>query len=154
VEPSQNTPPVGGYLTAPNFNNDYVLWGGTARREAERERKDYYHLYTFDAYRYLYADRYDNAEKRRYIDSRLAQADWIVMDDTYKIFYEHLQGPENAVVKQHYRDLLDGKLGFSVVKTFKTYPRLFGVEINDDAAEMTFKLFDHPRVYILRRYSR
>jgi 4-amino-4-deoxy-L-arabinose transferase-like glycosyltransferase len=154
VEPSQNTPPVGGYLTAPNFNNDYVLWGGTARREAERERKDYYHLYTFDAYRYLYADRYDNAEKRRYIDSRLEQADWIVMDDTYKIFYEHLQGPENAVVKQHYRDLLDGKLGFSVVKTFKTYPRLFGVEINDDAAEMTFKLFDHPRVYILRRYSR
>ena len=153
VEPSQNTPPVGGYLTAPNFNNDYVLWGGTNRREAERERKDYYHLYTFDAYRYLYADRFDDAEKRRYIDSRLDQADWIVMDDTFKIFYEHLQGPENAVVKQHYDDLLSGKLGFTVVKTFKTYPRIFGVDINDDEAEMTFKLFDHPRVFILRRFA-
>lgn len=153
VEPSQNTPPVGGYLTSPNFNNDYVLWGGTIRREAERERKDYYHLFTFDAYRYLYADRYDDAEKRRYIDSRLGQADWIVMDDTYTTFYEHLPASENAVVKQHYRDLIGGKLGFAVVKTFKTYPRLFGVDINDDSAEMTFKLFDHPRVYILRRFS-
>ncbi len=153
VEPSHNTPPVGGYLTAPNFNNDYVLWGGTNRREAERERKDYYHLYTFDAYKYLYADRYDDTEKRRYIDSRLGLADWIVMDDTFKIFYEHLQDPENAVVKQHYDDLLSGKLGFTVVKTFKTYPRIFGIDINDDAAEMTFKLFDHPRVFILRRFA-
>jgi 4-amino-4-deoxy-L-arabinose transferase-like glycosyltransferase len=153
VEPSQNTPPVGGYLTATNFNNDYVLWGGTDRRSAERERHDYYHLYTFDAYRYLYADRYEDAEKRRYINSRLEKADWIVMDDTYKIWYEHLQGPENAVLKQHYQDLLSGKLGFTIVKTFKTYPRLFGIDINDDSAEMTFKLFDHPRVYVLQRYS-
>ena len=28
---------------------------------------------------------------------------------------------------------------------------LFGVVINDDAAEWTFRLFDHPGVYIFRR---
>jgi len=28
---------------------------------------------------------------------------------------------------------------------------LFGVHINDDAAELTFRLFDHPRVYIFQR---
>lgn len=154
VEPSQNTPPMGSYFTATDFHRDYVLWGGISRREAERERKDYYHLFTFDAYRYLYGDRFDDDEKRRYIDSRLGQVDWIVMDDTYKIWYEHLPASENAVLRQHYRDLLDGKLGFAVVKTFKVYPSLFGQAINDDAAEMTFKLFDHPRVYILRRLSR
>ena len=140
-------------MTAMNFNNDYVLWGGTSRREAERERNDYYHLFTFDAYKYLYADRYDDAEKQRYIASRLAQVDWIAMDDTYTTWYEHLQGPENALLKQYYRDLLAGKLGFAVVKTFKVYPSLFGWTINDDSAEMTFKLFDHPRVFILRRVS-
>lgn len=154
VEPSQNTPPVGGYLKSPDFNNDYMLRGGLDRRSAERERKDYYHLYTFDAYQYLYRDRYDDAEKRRYIASRLEQADWIVMDDTFTTFYEHLPASENAVVKQYYKDLLSGKLGFTVVKTFKTYPSLFGIDINDDAAEMTFKLFDHPRIWILRRFSR
>jgi hypothetical protein len=153
VEPSQNTPPMGGYFTDTNFHNDYVLWGGTTRREAERERNDYYHLYTFDAYRYLYADRYDDAEKRRYIDSRLAQADWIVIDDTYTQWYQHLPGSENAVVKQHYKDLFDGKLGFALVKTFKVYPKLFGVTINDDNAEFTFRYFDHPRVFVFRRFA-
>jgi hypothetical protein len=153
VEPSQNTPPMGGYFTNTSIHNDYVLWGGTTRREAERERNDYYHLYTFDAYRYLYADRYDDAEKRRYIDSRLAQVDWIVIDDTYTQWYQRLPGPENALVKQHYKDLFDGKLGFALVKTFKVYPRLFAVTINDDDAEFSFRLFDHPRVFVFRRFA-
>jgi hypothetical protein len=153
VEPSQNTPPMGGYFTAMNFNNDYVMWGGTTRREAERERRDYFHLFTMDTYRYLYADRFDDQEKRRYIASRLSLVDWIAIDDTYVQWYEHLPASENAVLKDHYRDLFAGKLGFALVKTFKTYPSLLGLTINDDAAEFTFKLFDHPRVYIFRRYA-
>ncbi len=153
VEPSQNTPPMGAYFTATNFNHDYVLWGGTTRRAAERERNDYYHLHTMDTYRYLYADRFDDEEKRRYIASRLALVDWIVIDDTYVQWYDHLPASENAVLKQHYRDLFAGKLGFALVKSFKTYPSLMGFHINDDPAEFTFKLFDHPRVYVFRRYA-
>jgi hypothetical protein len=157
VEPSQNTPPMGSYYTATNFRHDYVLWGGRSRREAERERKDYYHLFTLDTYVYLYADRYDDEEKRTYIASRLAQVDWIVIDDTYLQWYQHLfaseKAAENAVLAQHYRDLFDGKLGFALVKSFKVYPSLFGLDINDDAAEFTFRLFDHPRVFIFRRFS-
>ena len=153
VEPSQNTPPMGGYYTNINFDDDHVLWGGTDRRQAERERNDYYHLYTLDGYKYLYADRVDDAEKRRYIASRLAAVDWIVIDDTYLQWYQHLPESDNAVLKQHYRDLFDNKLGFVQVKTFKTYPSLFGKAINDDKAEFTFRLFDHPRVFVFRRFS-
>jgi hypothetical protein len=40
------------------------------------------------------------------------------------------------------------------MRTFKVYPRLFGVQINDDAAELTFRLFDHPRVFIFRRVKK
>jgi hypothetical protein len=54
-------------------------------------------------------------------------------------------------VRQHYKDLLDGKLGFEMVQTFKVYPKIFGVTIEDEGAEFTFRLFDHPRVYIFRR---
>lgn len=158
VEPSQNTPPMGSYFTDTRFRRDYVLWGGRSRHEAERERKDYYHLFTLDMYRYLYADRYDDAEKRRYIASRLAEADWMVIDDTYVQWYEHLSRSvrqeeiaHNAVVSQHYRDLFDGKLGFEMVKAFKVYPEIFGVTIHDEAAEFTFRLFDHPWVYIFKR---
>jgi hypothetical protein len=41
-----------------------------------------------------------------------------------------------------------------LMKTFKTYPGLLGGEINDDGAELTFRLFDHPRVFVLQRMSR
>ena len=36
-------------------------------------------------------------------------------------------------------------------RPFKVYPSLFGYTINDDAAELTFRLFDHPRVWVLQR---
>ena len=152
VEPSQNTPPMGGYLTAMNFHNDYVLWGGRSLRQAQRERRDYYHLYTLDTYVYLYGDLPED-EKRSYIASRLAHVDWIVIDDTYVQWYQHLPESGNAAVKQYYEDLFAGKLGFAQVKTFKAYPSLFGWAINDDSAEFTFRLFDHPRIFIFRRFS-
>jgi len=159
VEPSQNVPPIGSYYTDTKFRQDYVLWGaGNSRRQAERERKDYYHLFSLDSYKYLYADRYDDAEKRRYIASRLGEVDWIVMDDTYVQWYDTLSRSvrpddriHNAVVAQHYRDLFDGKLGFEMVKTFKVYPEIFGLTIHDEPAEFTFRMFDHPRVYIFKR---
>jgi hypothetical protein len=158
VEPSQNTPPMGSYYTDTKFRRDYVLWGGRSLREAERERKDYYHLFTLDTYRYLYADRYDDAEKQRYIASRLAQVDWIVIDDTYVQWFRTLRNSirpdereHSAVVARHYQDLFDGKLGFEMVQTFKVYPSLFGLTIHDEAAEFSFRLFDHPRVYVFRR---
>jgi 4-amino-4-deoxy-L-arabinose transferase-like glycosyltransferase len=153
VEPSQNTPPMGAYLTATNFHHDYVLWGGRALRQAQRERRDYYHLFTLDTYVYLYGDLPED-EKRSYIASRLAQVDWIVIDHTYVRWYHHLPESENAAVKRYYEDLFAGKLGFALVKTFKVYPSLFGWTINDDASEFTFRHFDHPSVYILRRFSR
>ena len=74
-----------------------------------------------------------------------------MIDDTYIEFYEHLPEAQHRVVKQYYRDLLAGRLGFQLQRTFKVYPSLFGRDLVDDRAELTFRLFDHPRVYIFRR---
>jgi hypothetical protein len=73
------------------------------------------------------------------------------MDDTFVQFYHHLPASTHGVVKQYYDDLFAGRLGFELMRTFKTYPALGGVEINDDAAELSFRLFDHPRVFIFGR---
>jgi len=54
-------------------------------------------------------------------------------------------------VKEYYDDLFAGRLGFRLLRSFKVYPRLGGVDINDDGAELTFRLFDHPRVFVFRR---
>jgi hypothetical protein len=151
VEPSQNTPPMGAYLTNVNFDRDYVLWGPPRTPPG---RHDYYELHTLDGYRTLYARGPSDEERRRYIARELASADWIVMDDSYVQWYRHLPRQEHAVMKQYYEDLFAGKLGFHQVATFKTYPSIAGVTINDDAAEMTFRHFDHPRVFIFRRESR
>ena len=37
------------------------------------------------------------------------------------------------------------------MRTFKVYQSIFGVTINDDAAELSFRLFDHPRIFVFRR---
>jgi hypothetical protein len=145
VEPSQNTPPMGSYLTAVNFNESYVLF------YPQTEKHDYYRLYALDTYRSLYNRGVDDDFRRNYIQTRLAMVDWIVMDETYVETYRHLPASEHGVVKQYYSDLFGGRLGFDLVKTFKVYPSLFGRAINDDDAEWSFRLFDHPGVYIFRR---
>jgi hypothetical protein len=81
----------------------------------------------------------------------LAEADWIVMDDTFVQFYEHLPETDHHIVKQYYRDLFGGKLDFDLQRTFKVYPRIFGWTIRDDGAELSFRLFDHPTIYVFRR---
>jgi hypothetical protein len=145
VEPSQNIPPIGSYFYATDFNRDYVVWG------PHEERFDWLRMFGLDTYRYLYDRRPTPDEKRNYIAARLSQVDWIVMDDTYVQWYDHLPEAEYGVVKQHYRDLFAGRLGFRLERTFKVYPSLFGYEINDDSSEFTFRLFDHPRVFIFKR---
>lgn len=145
VEPSHNIPPTGAYLEQPNFFGDYVLWG------PEAQKHDYYQLFGLDTYRFLYDPGPSPEEKRAYIERRLALADYIVIDDTYVQFYHHLPASEHGVVKHYYEDLFAGRLGFELRRTFKVYPRLGGIDINDDAAELSFRLFDHPRVFVFAR---
>jgi dolichyl-phosphate-mannose-protein mannosyltransferase len=149
VEPSHNIPPMGSYFTGDvDFNGDYVMWGTAP---SNRDKTDYFELHTLDVYRTLYNPGRTDEERRRYIESRLALADWIVMDDTFLQFYQHLPRSQFGVVKDYYRDLFAGRLGFQLVKTFKVYPSLFGYKINDDGAELTFRLFDHPKVFVFMR---
>jgi len=145
VEPSHNIPPTGRYLTEPDFYKDYVAWG------AHMTRADYYVLHTLDVYRYLYDTAVPSAEKRGYIERRLAGADYILMDDTFMELYAHLSGPEYEVVKQYYEDLFNDRLGFQLVLHLKTAPSLFGLSINDEHAEFTFSLFDHPEIFLFKR---
>jgi len=76
------------------------------------------------------------------------------MDDFYVQLYHHLPEADYGVVKRHYEDLLGGRLEFDLLKTFKVYPSLFGVTINDDAAELSSRMNDHPRVYVFMRRQR
>lgn len=55
---------------------------------------------------------------------------------------------------RYYKKLFAGKLGYTPLKTFSSYPALWGFEINDDQAEETFQVFDHPVVHIFKNSER
>jgi len=148
VEPAHSMPPTGAYLKNPDFFGDHMLW------DYRQERQDGFHLYAFDAYKYLY-NRTTPEQQRAYIQSRLNLVDYIMIDDYYVQLYQHMSESEHGVMKQYYRDLLGGALGFDLMKTFKVYPKIFGITINDDSAELSSRMNDHPRIYLfIRRLPR
>lgn len=57
-------------------------------------------------------------------------------------------------ISQYYSLLFNGELGFQLEKTITNYPSLFGIEINDDEAEESFTVYDHPKVLIFKNIER
>lgn len=53
-----------------------------------------------------------------------------------------------------YTQLAQGKLGYTLVAKFSSYPQLGPLAINDESAEETWYAFDHPTVSIYRKNSR
>lgn len=51
---------------------------------------------------------------------------------------------------QYYKDLFSGKLGYTQVAKFTSYPTLFGLAIIDDSADESFTVYDHPKVIIFK----
>lgn len=47
--------------------------------------------------------------------------------------------------------MFTGDLGFELVKTFTSYPTLFGKTFNDQFAEEAFSVYDHPKVILFKK---
>ncbi|MGB2897048.1 MAG: DUF2298 domain-containing protein [Anaerolineales bacterium] len=47
--------------------------------------------------------------------------------------------------------LYAGRLGYSLVEVFESYPSIGGLKINDQFAEEAFTVYDHPKVLIFKR---
>ncbi|MFH2022317.1 MAG: glycosyltransferase family 39 protein [Patescibacteria group bacterium] len=54
---------------------------------------------------------------------------------------------------KYYRDLFAGRLGFEKVAEFTSRPNIFGLEINDDNADESFTVYDHPQVLIFKKIN-
>ncbi len=149
LEPAHVNPPVGSMLEHPDFWRSYVpppdpyyweLRGGISVRY-------------LDTYRHLYSGGLSDPQKEAYISTVLEGADWVVVTPRYRDQYLRLSA-RYPVMARYYEDLLGGRRGFEVVRIFQTLPGLAGVEIDDSSSELTFRLFDHPTLWILRRAQR
>lgn len=86
--------------------------------------------------------------------TNLYRSDYFIIQSR-RIFYNHMDKNKFPIVYNFYNALFSGKLGFEEVKTFSSFPYLkigtWKTEINDESAEETWSVFDHPVIRIYKK---
>lgn len=147
VDNSYTTPLLGTYFIKPNFFDWYVQCQG----DNYCVREDYYTIKVMNLTGYGSRSLLNSSERfTQYLDERFQDVEYLIMGDEFLEQYGHRQ-KQYPWIASFYNELFAGRYGFRELKTFKTCPALLGIELNDDRAELTFRLFDHPRVWIFKR---
>lgn len=98
----------------------------------------------------------DTPQKLAYYADRFANGDVIILS-TRRIWAVMPRLTEKyPLTSTMYRLLLAGSLGYRDVADFTSYPSFLGLTVNDDTAEESIQVFDHPTVRIfenVQRYS-
>ncbi len=93
----------------------------------------------------------DTDEKAMQIVRHLAESDVIVLA-TRRLYGSILRVPDRfPLTSAYYKLLFDGELGFEPVGVFTQYPSLFGITFNDDFADESFSVYDHPKTILFRK---
>ena len=93
----------------------------------------------------------DIPEKRTQLYEWLDQADYIVLSSN-RLYGSIPRLPSRfPMTTRYYEALFSGELGFEPLVSFTSRPQLLGIEINDDNADESFTVYDHPRVDIFRK---
>jgi len=93
----------------------------------------------------------DNAGKFETLKQNLREGDYYVLA-TKRLYGALPHLPERYPLSTRFYELLfDGQLGYELAGEFTTYPSLFGVEINDQSADESFWVYDHPRTLIYEK---
>ena len=93
----------------------------------------------------------DNEGKYELLRSRLREADYIILS-TNRLYRTIPRLPQRYPMSTKYYQLLfAGELGFKKVAEFTTYPRLGPFVFNDDDADESFTVYDHPKPIIFQK---
>lgn len=93
----------------------------------------------------------EDLNKVKYLSTHLEKADYIVAQ-TRRLYGAVATVEERYPVTKRYFDLLfTDRLGFELVKDFTSYPSLLGIEFNDDLADESFSVYDHPKILIFKK---
>ena len=94
-----------------------------------------------------------NDEKIDYLVGQLKKTDYYVINSN-RLYATMPKLPWRYPVQIQFYDLLfSGKLGFQQVASFTDYPTvpLVGWQVNDDSADESFTVYDHPKVLIFKK---
>ncbi|HJX38120.1 MAG TPA: DUF2298 domain-containing protein, partial [Anaerolineae bacterium] len=91
---------------------------------------------------------WDDGEKFQHIVSNLQQSDYVILSSN-RLYGSIPRLPWRYPITTRYYELLfEERLGFELLGTFTSYPSLLGFSIDDDAADESFTVYDHPKVLI------
>ena len=93
----------------------------------------------------------DNVGKFEILKQNMREGDYYVLA-TKRMYGALPHLPQRYPMSTRFYDLLfQGQLGYELAAEFTAYPQLFGVEINDQSADESFWVYDHPRVLIYKK---
>lgn len=93
----------------------------------------------------------DTPAKLDLMVENLTKADYIVLSSN-RLYDSIPRLPARyPMTTRYYQLLFEGKLGFTRIAEFTSYPTLLGVQLNDQGAEESFSVYDHPRVQIFKK---
>ena len=88
-----------------------------------------------------------------FLQGRLQDLEYIAITDANRHLHFAAAPCLSPAMTEFYAKLVNGELGFDLVRRFKVYPSLGGLQWQDDSFEPTFLGFDHPAVSLLARRS-
>lgn len=128
--------------------------------------------YSFVSFNFYDID--DNSELSKVLIEYLNKANYIIIPSrriflnyycldkkvfNFVYYQNHCQYLKETfpLLNQYYSQLLSGNLGFVLIKKFSSYPKIefFGkkiIEFNDEMAEETWTVFDHPVIRVYKKY--
>jgi 4-amino-4-deoxy-L-arabinose transferase-like glycosyltransferase len=145
IDSSAATPLIGSRFFRPEFYGRTVV-----ENDMHATKKDYFNIKILNLLTNPPRPPLSPGWWQNYLEERLANVDYIIMSDEHYEQYSH-RPDTYPVVNKFFHDLLQGELGYRLINSFKTYPSLLGTPLNDDRAELTFRLFDHPKIWIFKR---
>ena len=93
------------------------------------------------------------AEELNYLKTQIANTDYIIIASN-RIYGSIRHLPWRYPVPIEFYDLLfNGKLGFEKVHTTRVTPSLFGINFDDQSADESFTVYDHPQVDVFKKIT-
>jgi hypothetical protein len=93
----------------------------------------------------------DSDQKWSILEKKFQSIDYIILSSN-RVYGSISRLPKRYQrTMVYYKDLFAGKLNFRKVAEFTSRPTIFGFEINDDNADETFTVYDHPKVMVFKK---
>ncbi|MEO7001319.1 MAG: DUF2298 domain-containing protein [Ktedonobacterales bacterium] len=93
----------------------------------------------------------DTPAKTAQLAQQLASANAVILSSQRLVRSIPKLPDRYPMTTRYYQLLFAGKLGFHLAAHFETHPNLLGVAINDNGADESFSVYDHPPVWIFTR---